>query len=708
MALFNFKKGLVKFRAKSDDLKRKLIKSRIKFNSNIYIYSLLMVVLPVVTIKLLGLLQPFELASYDLQFYFKPIEEADNRIVIVEYDEKSIQLLQESSMSDLTLVSLLDRIIEQKPRIIGLDLYRDFSVPAPKATKKDNEEAYENLNRIFSSYPKIIGIEKSLPPKVNPPAVLKNKEKVAASDLPIDPDFRVRRTYIYPALDEDNYPRNPPYIGVTLGYRYLEADNWQADKARNGLGIRIFKQSQEVVLRPLNNTIRGIGFPVRDDSWDMLINWRKTKNGNNFSRISVSELLNKSILPDLFRDRLVIIGVTTGYSSDSHTTSITRWKRWTQTDGVEIVAHVASSIVNAAIEGRNLINPAPSFIEYFLLILPIIGLAKITEDKINTTYNLFLSELRFFTALYCLFFSFFIILISLIMFRLGWWLNIIPSLSATILSWLVTNYYYQSKKEKDEFYNLVTMMDNLNHKLHSISYFIHESSTSVIRARQEIVSEIQKDLVINGIAEQEIFETNFAPSLIKLLEDADNIKRETFKIDRYTKRTSEFLTYTYPNEKNIVKVKNFNIIVKQTIQNFLIENNYTYHVNLEENYDNTLLNYGIYKESVEVLVENLVDNAFYAVNPVINKSKSHIPKVKISTINYKKAIQIIVEDNGAGIPKKYQKKIFLMGISYKDGGGSGTGLYLVSRIVKHWKGSLKLESEINKGSRFTISLPKID
>ncbi|MEG2788544.1 MAG: two-component regulator propeller domain-containing protein [Romboutsia sp.] len=73
-------------------------------------------------------------------------------------------------------------------------------------------------------------------------------------------------------------------------------------------------------------------------------------------------------------------------------------------------------------------------------------------------------------------------------------------------------------------------------------------------------------------------------------------------------------------------------------------------------------------------------------------------------------INIIVEDTGIGISEEDQEVIFNRFEQAKDSNAlksssSGIGLTLVRQIVTIHRGSIKLESELNKGSRFTITLP---
>ena len=72
----------------------------------------------------------------------------------------------------------------------------------------------------------------------------------------------------------------------------------------------------------------------------------------------------------------------------------------------------------------------------------------------------------------------------------------------------------------------------------------------------------------------------------------------------------------------------------------------------------------------------------------------------------KASIAIEFSDTGAGISKQEMEKIFDPFYTTKESGkGTGLGLSLSYNIVKQFKGDIKVESEINKGTTFTIILP---
>ena len=105
---------------------------------------------------------------------------------------------------------------------------------------------------------------------------------------------------------------------------------------------------------------------------------------------------------------------------------------------------------------------------------------------------------------------------------------------------------------------------------------------------------------------------------------------------------------------------------------------------------------------------NLINNAFYTIG---SKSKQDIPgyspQVTIKTQKKGKIICILIEDNGKGIGEEDLVKIFEPFFTTKPpGSGTGLGLSLSHDIiVQGHAGELLVESEVGKGSQFTINLP---
>ena len=78
----------------------------------------------------------------------------------------------------------------------------------------------------------------------------------------------------------------------------------------------------------------------------------------------------------------------------------------------------------------------------------------------------------------------------------------------------------------------------------------------------------------------------------------------------------------------------------------------------------------------------------------------------ISTKKLDGQIEISVKDNGPGIPKEIQEKIFQPFFTTKQtGSGTGLGLSLSYDIVKAHGGELTVETKEDEGSEFIIHLP---
>lgn len=102
------------------------------------------------------------------------------------------------------------------------------------------------------------------------------------------------------------------------------------------------------------------------------------------------------------------------------------------------------------------------------------------------------------------------------------------------------------------------------------------------------------------------------------------------------------------------------------------------------------------------LLYNLVDNS-------LKFNHSERPKISILTDEDEHNWKISVSDNGVGIDKDYHGKIF--GIFQKlhnhaDYPGSGIGLAICEKIVNRHNGTISIDSELEKGSTFHVTIKK--
>ena len=108
------------------------------------------------------------------------------------------------------------------------------------------------------------------------------------------------------------------------------------------------------------------------------------------------------------------------------------------------------------------------------------------------------------------------------------------------------------------------------------------------------------------------------------------------------------------------------------------------------------------ERQVEQVFNNLIKNSWEAM------SQSFEPKIYV---NGRRAddpnfVLVTVKDNGPGIPKEIQEKIWVSFFTTKGGsGGTGLGLSSVMQIVNQHGGSISLESEADNGAMFSVRLP---
>jgi len=142
------------------------------------------------------------------------------------------------------------------------------------------------------------------------------------------------------------------------------------------------------------------------------------------------------------------------------------------------------------------------------------------------------------------------------------------------------------------------------------------------------------------------------------------------------------------------------------------------HEGLEETliiFENKLKNYKVIKDyqqlpeiechpiELEQVWTNIISNAIDATGDtgVIKISTLYLPYEDAASI------QVIIEDNGPGVPAHTLDKIFELNYTTKREGnfGLGIGLTICLQIIKRHNGYIEIESEIDKFTRFIITLP---
>jgi signal transduction histidine kinase len=133
----------------------------------------------------------------------------------------------------------------------------------------------------------------------------------------------------------------------------------------------------------------------------------------------------------------------------------------------------------------------------------------------------------------------------------------------------------------------------------------------------------------------------------------------------------------------------------------------SFNADFKMDFDPNIPKVGLVAQDIGRVLLNLINNAFYAVN---EKSKQHPdgfkPTVTVKTSKKSDRVEVMVIDNGPGIPDHIQEKIFQPFFTTKPTGqGTGLGLSLSYDIVKAHGGDILVDSSPETGTQFTISLP---
>ena len=106
--------------------------------------------------------------------------------------------------------------------------------------------------------------------------------------------------------------------------------------------------------------------------------------------------------------------------------------------------------------------------------------------------------------------------------------------------------------------------------------------------------------------------------------------------------------------------------------------------------------------AVQQIVENLVSNAVRYGGAGGN--------VRASAESIRERVRIVVEDSGPGISPEHLPRIFerfyrVDAARSRAEGGTGLGLAIVKHLTESMGGSVSVESELGRGTRFVVDLP---
>ena len=186
-------------------------------------------------------------------------------------------------------------------------------------------------------------------------------------------------------------------------------------------------------------------------------------------------------------------------------------------------------------------------------------------------------------------------------------------------------------------------------------------------------------------------------------EDHKNFNQDLKEVEKSVVRTQKiitsFLTFSR-NQKTEKELCNLNQVIEDTLPLLkTLSQKIKIHLSLEkEPLPFILGNFSLLQQ----VIFNLITNACQAV--IHSKTSSPLIEIKTKVKNNK--VLILVTDNGHGISKEHQEKIFQpLWTTKKDGEGTGLGLGITKQFVHNFGGQIEVKSKPHKETTFTLAFP---
>lgn len=239
--------------------------------------------------------------------------------------------------------------------------------------------------------------------------------------------------------------------------------------------------------------------------------------------------------------------------------------------------------------------------------------------------------------------------------------------------------------------------------------------TLFIIFRQKKLSEIKNDFINNMTHElktpistislaSQMLKDNSIPAAVKNLDQISLIiENESKRLGFHVEKVLQMAII----DKGGLELKQKNLNVHDLLNHILIN------TKLKVKNRNGKLSYKLNASKTKIYADELhISNVFGNLLDNAIKYSKNAPEIEVSTKNRNGHIIISIKDNGIGIKRENQKKIFEQFYRVPTGNvhdvkGFGLGLSYVRKIVVQHKGIIKLTSEAGKGSQFDIYLPVV-
>ena len=425
--------------------------------------SAIAVAIGIVGLQLAGVFQPLELKMLDQWFRVRPLESLDSRIVVVTIDESDFNAIGRYPIPDELLAKVLTKIKQRQPRVIGLDVYRNLPV----------EPGNEALRRVYQTTPNLIGVEKTLSsgslPSVDPPPTLRELGQIAASDLVLDLDGKIRRNLLSLRVAPiwGKQPRTIETLGTRLALEYLKVEGIKPQVIRGTTHLQLGKAR----LEPISH--REGGYAQGDTGgFQLLANFRNLQH--HFTSVSFTDVLQDRVAAGVMRDRLVVIGSTAESLNDRFFTPYSTESRL-MSAGVEIHADFASQLISVALDRRVVLRGTPEWLEMLWLTMWLSAGVVLGVQRRSLYRALFWSVILVSTG----------ILSAYGLFLSGWWITIVAPLAGMKLAIVTTRGYLLLRSLARSHEALQDYAKTLEQKVQERTQALTQQNLQLIQAKQE-------------------------------------------------------------------------------------------------------------------------------------------------------------------------------------------------------------------------------
>ena len=262
----------------------------------------------------------------------------------------------------------------------------------------------------------------------------------------------------------------------------------------------------------------------------------------------------------------------------------------------------------------------------------------------------------------------------------------------------------QQLKQQEKLASLGLLSAGIAHEIQNPLNFVinfSKMSDKLLKDLTEIVEDNEENISADDREEVEDIVADLKENMAKIVEHGEraiSIIQGILLVSRG--KEGEFI----PSDINHI-VKEYVWLAYHALR----ANHKGFNITIHESYQDGLPQMMVIPQDISRAVLNLMNNACYAVWDRSQKEgEDYVPTIDIKTVlNAEGLLEIAIQDNGVGISDEVKEHLYENFFTTKPvGQGTGLGMGITRDIVenKH-HGKLTFESEIGKGTCFTIIIP---